>query len=157
MRWALGGLLALQLGGEGTRGHEELLDRAVQADLLVGEEVEEARAVVEEILDDDARAVGVAAQEGLVARDDDVEGAGLGRVQEAQEAGALLELGPGDGVVDVDVGGVERPAAGGEVAAGLLELDVQGGDLMLLGAAAGVDGGAHGEELSGSASLRSPA
>ena len=99
----LADLLSLQLRAEVAGRDEELLDRPVEPYLLVREVIEEAHASIEEILDHDPGAEGVASDPGLVADDNDIEQLLLCGIEEGNEAGPLLELGPAVVVIDEDV------------------------------------------------------
>jgi len=120
---ALRCLLAFKLCREAPSGEREFVNCSVECDFLVGVEIKEADPTFQEVLDDETRAEGVAAKAGLVTNDDDVELLVVGCVEERDETGALFELGPRDGIVEVHVLGLQRAAILRDVPLALFGLD----------------------------------
>ncbi|MEI9950645.1 MAG: hypothetical protein WDO74_17115 [Pseudomonadota bacterium] len=105
-------LLPLDLGGVVLHHSEQLRRRVVQLNALAAHVIKELTPGVEQILDPQRRAVHVAAQARLVSGHEYVERVGLGRVEHANELGALLELRAAHGIFDVDVLRGARPTLG---------------------------------------------
>ncbi|XXS02825.1 hypothetical protein WMF44_22330 [Sorangium sp. So ce426] len=143
----LADLLPLELGGEVAHVDHELVEGAVDLHLFVSEVVEEPDAGIEEVLDEERRPVGVAAQARLVAHDDGIEGVALCRVEHRDQPGPLLELGATVIGVDEDVLGGECSALLCNIARSLSRLHIDRGGLVLFLATAGVESGAKAKEL----------
>ncbi|MCK6682645.1 MAG: hypothetical protein L6R30_09550 [Thermoanaerobaculia bacterium] len=144
---ALRDLLAFELGGEVASGDHELVERRVERHLFTREVVVERESALEDALDEEPSPIDVAAEPGLVARDDNVKGLRLRGVQERDHRRPLLELGPRHRVFEVDVGRVDGPTLRFNVAASLARLHIEARRLVLVRGSSRVDRSAHRDEV----------
>lgn len=129
-------LFALQLAREVACGDQEFVGRALDANKLVGEVVDELHARVRQVLDNQAGANHISTEPRLVSANP-VRELALRRVEQAEEARPLLELAAADRVVDI--GRADLPPLRVGVPSGLGGLHLQGRGLVLIGTAAHVE------------------